>query len=575
MKDVGEAAKLSVGLRELGNCAEKHSERDTHRLLVGKYKLALPIPLRQVICKTGLDPTDSMNFPVLHLRDWCRFLIRSNNFHVLSGLVRPNPVREKAIWESFWARYRAVEPAHPIYKLAAENKLELGNCAATLLHGDEGRGRKRSAFFVLSFRSVLGRGCQVESRGVKPVVKSYLKQKLNFRGSTLTNRYMVGVLPKDMYTSNEGVLNSLLEVGANEAEYMAYTGIPDNRTGERKFMMLLNVIGDWPFLVRSGNLVRNYGTVQKRLNLRSDPTGICHLCQAGKKNVPWDSFSSRNPRWLETELVEPPFRAEPIFSNVPHPPGKLAAFFAFDLFHAFHIGTGKAFLGSCLALLSQYEAGSNIDLRFENLTKRYKTWCGEHKRTSHIKRLTPESLGWESSSVFPNGNWHKGGLTQVLMDFVEDILCNNPADYAHDYQLTKAGQAAKAINEFFRILYGSEAWLSRDVALLCGELVLRFLRRYADIAGHAHRNGQAFWALYPKMHILQHTGISLLNLAKKCSLIPNPLLHSVQCDEDYVGRPSRTSRRVDVRLVVQRVIERHLQRAYADYVACGYLREPK
>ena len=575
MKDVGEAASRSVGLGELGRCAEKHSERDTHRLLVGKYKLALPIPLRHVTCKTGPDSSDTLDYPVLHLRDWCKFLIRSNNFHVLSGLVRPDALREKAIWNSFWERYRHIEPTHPIYALAAENKLDLGNCAAILLHGDEGRGRKRTAFFVLSFRSVLGRGCQVESRGAKLVAKPYLKQKLNFRGSTLTNRYMVGVLPKDMYSSNDEVLNSLMRVAAEEAEYMAYTGMPDNRTGERKFMMLLNVIGDWPFLVRSGNLVRNYATVQKRLDLRSDPTGICHICQAGKKNVPWDSFSSRNPKWLETELVESPFREEPIFSNVPHPPGKLAAFYAFDLFHAFHIGTGKAFLGSCLALLSRYEAGSNIDLRFACLTKRYKTWCGEHKKTSHIKRLTPESLNWESSSVFPNGNWSKGGLTQVLMEFVEDILCNNPADYAHDYQLTKAGQAAKAINEFFRILYGSEAWLTPDVAMLCGELVLRFLRRYADLAADAHRNGQAFWALYPKMHILQHTGVTLLKFAKECSWIPNPLLFSVQCDEDYVGRPSRLSRRVSAKLCVQRVIERHLQRAYSEYIACGYLREPK
>ena len=561
-------AKLSTGLEELSRCAESNSERDTRRLMVGKFGLSLPIPLRAMMCSGG-----TKNIKCLHLRDWAKFLMRANSWHILCGLVSPNPQRERDIWSSFWERYKSIEPDHPIYGLARSGKINLADAAAMLLHGDEGRGRKRSAFFVLSFRSILGRGCNVPPHSSNKVSKAYLKQKLNLIGSTMTNRYLVGVLPKDVYSGQEEVLNSLLQVAADEAEFMATEGIMDS-SGGRKFMVLLKIVGDWPFLARSGHLVRNYATVQKRLDLRKSPTGICHLCLAGRAETPFEQFTTRSPRWLQTMFVEAPFRQLPVFSRVLHAPNRLEALWAFDLFHAFHIGAGKCFAGSALALMSQYETGPNIDSRFQQLSQRYLEWCAEHKRTSYLKRITKDTIQWESTSEYPNGNWHKGGLTQVLMEFIEDLLCNHLEAYANDYQLVKAGEAAKSINEFFRILYGSDAWLEKEAAVLAGEYALRYLRRYAELAAYANRNNMTLWIIQPKLHILQHVALELVTKGVKEQWVQNPLLFSVQSDEDFVGRPSRTSRRVSSKTTITRVIQRHLQAAYRNYVNCGYLREP-
>ena len=53
----------------------------------------------------------------------------------------------------------------------------------------------------------------------------------------------------------------------------------------------------------------------------------------------------------------------------------------------------------------------------------------------------------------------------------------------------------------------------------------------------------------------------------------NPLNHSVQISEDYVGRISRMSRRTSPQQVITRVLERSLQATYKHWREQGFIRE--
>ena len=122
--------------------------------LANQYQLALPIPLTTINKTQGVRYTGT--FTVLSLCDWCRFHVDFNTWHILAGLSRPDEKREQAIFSEFWRRYRLLKPTHQMWKLVDEHSIDLGRTAPLILHGDEGRGRKRAAFLVLAYHSYLG-----------------------------------------------------------------------------------------------------------------------------------------------------------------------------------------------------------------------------------------------------------------------------------------------------------------------------------------------------------------------------------------------------------------------------------
>ena len=66
------------------------------------------------------------------------------------------------------------------------------------------------------------------------------------------------------------------------------------------------------------------------------------------------------------------------------------------------------------------------------------------------------------------------------------------------------------------------------------------------------------FTLIPKIHMLHHQCVRLQQECAKSLYCCNPLAESVQMQEDFIGRPSRLSRRVGIKLVHLRSIQRSL-----------------
>lgn len=62
----------------------------------------------------------------------------------------------------------------------------------------------------------------------------------------------------------------------------------------------------------------------------------------------------------------------------------------------------------------------------------------------------------------------------------------------------------------------------------------------------------------PKAHFLAHLALKMKRQSEVLLWVQNPLATSVQCQEDYIGRPSRVSRRVSIRQVHRNVLCRVL-----------------
>ena len=574
VEDVGpSAASKSQGLLDIAQRSEKNAERDCHQVLAKKYHLALPI------ARTMLDTGDAgWQIPILSIRDWAQYLIDSNHSHMLVGLLRPDWKREAAILKAFWGLYELHEPNHPIFTKARLGMLNLSQTYPMLLHGDEGRGRKRTAFLVMSWYGLLGRGLKVHGQSKKP--GQYLKMRPNYHGSTLTSRFLFASLPKVLYThKNASVFDALLERTAQDAEFMMNTGIKDGVAGRGQFhMVLLHVVGDWPWLTDSGRLTRSFRNVPKHVSRKKPPTGVCHWCQAGQPGCDFEQVNSYNPKWLETmftQSVSDPAAAPSPLLRIAHPPGKEASLFMWDLFHTWHLGVAKAFLSSAVALLSDLEDAGGIDDRFSSLTDKYMTFCKLHGRRPHVTRLSKELLNWGTRNVYPNGSWHKADLSTSLMTWFQDLYLREGESWSPMLKL--AGEAALEANAFLGVLYNADAWLTLSEARSAATSCMKFLAQYASLATMAMQQKQMLWTLQPKIHILHHLGMYLWQGFQRGHRTLNILVFACQASEDFIGKPSRLARRVTAKpeQTCQRVLSRYLEAAYAEWIKVGYIIRPQ
>ena len=360
ISDVGEkAAKCAGSLIALSRCGVTNSERNCRRLFVNKLGLALPIPISWLEAKD-----DSVEVPLLLLRDWAQYIVDSNSLHVL---LRPDPPREEAILASFWSKFKATQPSHPIFEIAERNQVQL-HTVPCVMHGDEGRGRKRSAFMVLSFHSLLGRGLRPseEKKHAQSAPRRYVKMLPTYIGHTYTNRFVFAALRTGQH---DYVWKKLMEAAAAECLFMCTNGVFEKKTNKQYWIMVLHIIGDWPFLHKSGNLARSFNNCQKKKNVKAEPVGNCHWRKAGQTSWGFEQIHTRRPTWRTTMNDDDCVFVEPTpFQCLPHPPNQLARLWAFDFFHCWHLGLGKNYLGSVLALLSELETGGNVDTRFEQLS---------------------------------------------------------------------------------------------------------------------------------------------------------------------------------------------------------------
>ena len=497
------------------------------------------------------------------------------------GLCGQTHHGKKRFLENFGGCMNKCHPSHPIFQMHREGKLVLERTAPCVVHGDEGRSRKRSAFMCLNFHSLLGRGLKPEKELVKKtqtkVKKQYLKQKPNFIGHTYTHRFLLAALPKKYYTGdNEHIWETLVEDVASEIQHMYTCGVA-NSQGVKHWIMTLHVVGDWPFLQRSGLLTRTFNNVQKRVNNRAGyaPQGVCHLCCAGRANVPYEEIHTRNPKWLATMHQVSPFRSPPALLSIPHCPGEAAAiwglwyisFMASRRWSELFRQLLSAFVRAWACRCYRREIWTSYKEVFEFLQIHFDRVPG----LQTYKGMYPVVQNWLFT---PPGHGIREPWPPIWCHFFEFLV--DTEDFSDMPLLVKCGEAAKAINSFLRGLYTSDLWIQPNDAVRFGQLGMQFLRRYSTLAAEAHRDNRALFVLQPKLHVLHHCFLSMIHFGQQNIAVLSPLCFSVQPDEDFIGRPSRLSRRVTARsIVIDRVLSRCMQACFEHWVSAGWLIRPE
>ena len=114
------------------------------------------------------------------------------------------------------------------------------------------------------------------------------------------------------------------------------------------------------------------------------------------------------------------------------------------------------------------------------------------------------------------------------------------------------------INKAFSYIYTSGFWLRSSRGKRLADSFAYFLSSYQRLAYLTFVDGKNRYQFQPKLHYMHHF---VVELDRQCGLsdwVENPLGTSVQVQEDYVGRPSRASRRVSIRRIHRNVVFRLL-----------------
>ena len=563
VSDVGsQTAARSAGLTELSSIGESNSGRG-FQSVAEQYQLQLPVRITQVEKSPGVRYMGT--FHVVALQDWLKFICDHNAQHVLVGLNAPDPKRERAILREFWRLYRLSNPSHDIWSAISKFGIDTARLIPVLMHGDEGRGRRKQPFLITSYHAMIGFGTTLANK--ERTSNKYLALRLNYTGSTYATRMVAGCLPK--MNRDEVALNDLLSFMTRDCSKALEVGVLNFR-GERFHAACLNACGDWMWLHKAGNLQRTYNNVPKRpLVPTSKPGGICHLCHAGRKGYDFENLGY-SPPWLQTMHLpgDQPWKSRPVLLDLVHDRTKPAAFFAFDIWHAMHLGVAKTFCASVLACMSDLMRASHVDDRFAQLTDLYLQFCDEQKIPAYLTTLTKENCGWFDRGCYPNGAWHKGHISTTLLQFLENWLGKN--DVSGNIILTMSKDATWYCNQCFHKTYASDLFLEPSQSREIGQLGMKFLAGHQQLAKQAFLEGKSLFSYLPKIHIIHH---SMLELALAVQVQVNPLAWGVQMEEDFIGKLSRLARRVSPLQVILRVIQRSLQAAHYHWMESGFIKE--
>lgn len=131
----------------------------------------------------------------------------------------------------------------------------------------------------------------------------------------------------------------------------------------------------------------------------------------------------------------------------------------------------------------------------------------------------------------------------------------------------------KQINEAISYLYNAPLFLERRECDMIHQRGMFFLQSYTRFAEESYGRQRAhLFPLFPKLHSVFHTFHTLKVQSSSCGYGMNPLTVACQLDEDAIGKASRLSRRVNLRLLHRRTLERHLIACKDVWVKHGVLK---
>lgn len=259
-----------------------------------------------------------------------------------------------------------------------------------LLHLDDGRGLKKSPFFVCSWQPVIGKSSAnvyYEKAGSIHDTNECMMKSLqhSMSGHALETRFLYTVMHHKSMTPGRG--NAILENLAAEMRELSESGQRFEGLG-KFYMVCIGCKGDTPALVKAG-VNRSFYNMAKR---GTNANAICWLCKAGIPGFDFENVSWNAP-WTTTWGQDPGIKQGSPLDGIPKCHVFPETFFRPDLFHNGKLGIGQDWVAGCVLHLADLKmfAEAGYDPQMAIASTMFVDFCRQNKHTPTFKAFTLQS----------------------------------------------------------------------------------------------------------------------------------------------------------------------------------------
>ena len=490
----------------------------------------------------------------------------------------------EAYFRSFWEVYRLSHPQHAVFM--DPRKLDTSRILPLFLHGDEGRSQKKTSYLVVSLENPISLQtkacykkdctCEAELASMQHL-PTFGKEKpdllpssvcgplrdmwTNFSGHSFLTRRLLFGLGGWVAKKNEHVAESLCKEIAEGFRDLLVSGVTIR--GRQFYAAVAGVKGDMDFHRKYFCLERCYTHVGKA----KGPGFICHCCMASVGgDFPFEDFSEQ-PKWLESQFKERPWPPNrmPALSNIPFDSRTPERMLVPDPFHIVKLGVARDLIGGVVVVLARKGffdyPGASKDFveRLQRAWNCFSLWAQVNKAHPRLRSFNKGNLNMKN---FLSAPWLNScgsdsmSLLKWLVWFLQ-LMLQKPRVVGFTSLLDCMLRTCEAGLKMFRLMNSHRLVLRRPCARLLYVTIMRFLRGYRRLSVSVLELKMRAFMLKPKTHALHHIGVTIrASLLEGHTAIFNPQIASVDVNEDFIGRVSRLSRRVNVRVCDLRVIQR-------------------
>lgn len=578
MERVREGALQASGERASRKRKYTNAARDASRAL-RRLGIGWKIPLRSHPFQSAYG-NEPMEAAYLHPVDLLTYLLEKAP-EVLWGGFDDQLQGVRAV-ESFWQCYKNTHATHAVFQ---HHNARLGSVLPLILHGDEGKGKRRANVACVSLESPLGLHTVLNKKRKKGVGMCRLccprapslpnnrftfedegelppsSVATNMKGHSFLQHWPTWLAPATMGKDYDIVLSELMNVTVDALASLFHQGIPAR--GTRFFFAVVGQKGDLKWHGKIGRLVRGY---EHKGRVRD--IAMCHQCMAGSNsNLSYEDVSPC-PAWSQTRWESRPWAADKpsCLSRIPYDSNTPERIMANDPFHTAKVGIYRDFTGSCVLWLAAegYFGAGDIPLKLETAHGSFKLWACANSKTPSLRSFSKMFFNYKSSRSYPWTN-SKGSDTMLMLRWLRTVTCGFQAELQHvnHRSMLQTMQAtADAAVKFFEVQNSHGIWLQHHCASVAREHAASFLNGYAWLAHRCLASGFCGFAMKPKVHFFKHIELDLKeSIDRNHKYICNPMIFGCEQNEDLIGRCCKLSRDLTSRYMQQRVLQCFLLKA--------------
>lgn len=469
---------------------------------------------------------------------------------------------------AFWKAYKKYHGGHEVFSVHGENNWS--HIIPLALHGDEGKGKRRSNTTVVALEAVIGCKGQTDScsccqpscidvslwgprgDGEHLLAKH---QRTNMKSHSYLQHWPLFIVPGTLHKEYKPLTHFLMDAIATDLVQLFQTGIQAH--GTTWFGAVIGAKGDLKWHSKIGRFQRGFEHMGR---IRDIP--CCHCCLGGARGLPAEDIATDHPCWETSMWSTRPWAANnpPSLQIVPFDSRGPEKLYRHDPFHTLKLGLYRDFVASVIFLFMRWGffGGGAVPVKLETAHSHFRLWCLAQRKTASLRSFSKAFFNYTSTSSYPWAN-AKGSDVTLMMKWLRTATCaflSDCSDHEKVEVLKTIWSAANLAVQFFDHMNGHCLWLSTSCGAVLYEYGHSFLIGYTWLAGYAHRSQMCLFSVKPKAHFFRHILLDLrLQLEKNDRVILNPLCWNCEQNEDFIGRMSALTIKLDSRVATHRVLE--------------------